>query len=178
MDHDASHDPPSTTGLVKVWFALKVDDDGWPPAESEGMWAEPVDGDRYRVENTPWFVRGLACGDVIEARTDEDAMLWATEGVSSSGHLAIRVIPFRAGPLGGSAEAVLEAFEALGVSGEGAEPVFPIVALDVAPEADWQAVKALLVAGEEDGRWSYEEGCVDDRWRSLGPDTLADGAHP
>ncbi len=168
MDEGVEHDQRRSTGLVKVWFALEVDHEGWPPAGSEGMWAEPVGGGRYRVDNIPWFVRGLACGDVVDAQPDEAGVLWATAGVSWSGRLAIRVIPFRAGSLGGSVAAVLEAFETLGVSGESAEPVFPIAALDVSPAADWRAVKALLVAGEVDGRWSYEEGCVDDRWRSLG----------
>ena len=50
---------------VKVRFKLDVDHDGWPPAESEGLWAEPLGDDTFRVDNTPWFVRNLASGDVV-----------------------------------------------------------------------------------------------------------------
>lgn len=52
---------------VKVRFALERDEDGWPPAESEGLWAELVESDLYRLDNTPWFVRGVAAGDVVQA---------------------------------------------------------------------------------------------------------------
>ena len=111
MDEGVEHDQRRSTGRGKVGFALEVDHEGSPPAGSEGMWAESVGGGRYRVDNMPWFVRGLACGDVVEAQPDEAGVLWATAGVSWSGRLAIRVIPFRAGSLGGSVAAVLEAFD-------------------------------------------------------------------
>lgn len=77
------------------------------------------------------------------------------------------MIPLRAGTLAGSLQAVLDAFEPLGVSGEGAEPAYPILALDVPPDADWAAIKQLLHEGEADGRWSHEEGCVSDVWIAL-----------
>jgi hypothetical protein len=33
--------------MVKVRFLLPREDDGWPPAESEGLWAEPLGEDRF-----------------------------------------------------------------------------------------------------------------------------------
>jgi hypothetical protein len=55
--------------------------------------------------------------------------------VSWSGNCTIRVIPFRAGPLTGSRQEVLDAFAPLGVDDEGAEQ-FDMVALNVPPHAD------------------------------------------
>lgn len=149
--------------FVKVVFELPRDDDGWPPAASEGLWAVTVTSDTVRLHNTPWFVRGVANGDLIRVRRSEDGQLWADERLEWSGRCAIRIIPFKAGPLGGSRRRVLDAFAPLGVTGEGIEQ-YGMVALDVPPDVDLAAVKRLLEDGTRDGWWDYEEGCVGDAW--------------
>lgn len=151
---------------VKVRFLLEVDDDGWPPAESEGLWAEPLGDDIFRIDNTPWFVRNLAAGDLVRATVGRDGLLWFSDRVEWSGRCTIRVIPRASGQLQGSRQAVLDAFSPLGVAGEGIEQ-YGMVALDVPSEADLQSVKALLMAGENDGRWFFEEGCVSSEWLAL-----------
>ncbi len=78
----------------------------------------------------------------------------------------IPVLPFAKGPLRGDMQAVLDAFEPLGVTGEGIAR-YGVIALDVAPGVDLRAVMDLLVAGVADGRWDYEEGCVTDAWLAL-----------
>ncbi len=151
--------------LVKLRFRLDRDEDGWPPAESEGLWAKAQGGDTYRIENTPWFVRNLAAGDIVRANAGSDGVLWATEKATWSGHCTIRVIPRADGPLQGDLQAVLDAFTSLGVTGEGAQQ-YGMVALDVPAGSDAAPVKALLLAGEGDGRWDFEEGCVSVAWLS------------
>lgn len=158
MDADATH-------LVNVRFSLSVDSDGWPPASSEGLWAEPLGNDEFRIDNTPWFVRNLAAGDVVRALAGSDGVLWATERLRWSGRCTIRVIPRQDGPLAADRQAVLDAFSPLEVSGEGIEQ-YGMVALDVPADADLSAVKALLIAGEADGRWYFEEGCIGNAWNS------------
>ena len=149
--------------LVKVRFKLDQDEDGWPPVTSEGLWAEPLGEEKYRINNTPWFVRNLAADDVVIAVPAADGVLWATGRVQWSGRFTLRVIPAREGPLGGDLRAVVDAFKPFGVSGEGARQ-YGIVALDVPPDADLSSIKRLLRAGEADSRWDYEEGCIDDAW--------------
>ena len=155
----------TAAGFVKVRFSLQRVD-GWPPVESEGVWAEPLGDDLYRVDNTPWFVRNLASNDVVKALAGSDGVLWAVEREQWSGRLTIRVIPSRTGPLQGDRQAVLDAFRPLGITGEGMGQ-YNIVALDIPPEADLRAAKDLLRTGEADGRWDYEEGCVTETWASL-----------
>lgn len=150
---------------VKVCFSLTVDGQGWPPVSSEGLWAEPLGDDEFKVDNTPWFVRNLATDDVVRALAGSDGVLWATERVRWSGRCTVRVIPRRDGPLAGDRQAVLELFAPLGVTGEGVEQ-YGMVALDVPPDVDLATVKATLNAGEADGRWYFEEGCVGDAWAS------------
>lgn len=154
---------PAADGFVKVVFELPRDGDGWPPAASEGLWAVPVAPDVVRLDNTPFFVRNVASGDLIRVERAEDGQLRAGERLQWSGHCTIRVVPFQNGPLGGSLQRVLDAFAPLGVTGEGIER-FGIIALNVAPQADIAAVKRLLRDGERDGWWDYEEGCIGDAW--------------
>ena len=151
------------THLVKVRFSLPVNSDGWPPVSSEGLWAQTLGNDEFRIDNTPWFVRNLAAEDVVRALAGSDGVLWATERVRWSGRCTIRVIPRQDGPLAADRQAVLDAFAPFGVSGEGIAQ-YGMVALDVPAEADLSLVKALLHAGEADGRWHFEEGCIGDEW--------------
>lgn len=150
--------------LGHVIFPLAVDEDGWPPVSGERVWAQPLGGDRYRLCNTPFFARGVAEDDVVRATAPNDAE-WPEyqETLVWSGNCTIRVIPFRAGSLNGSQQAVLDLFLPLGATGERAG-IYPIVALTIRPDLDLRAVKTLLEAGEADGRWSYEEGCIGDEW--------------
>lgn len=152
---------------VKVRFALDRDEDGWPPAESEGLWAVPLGGDLYRVDNTPWFVRGVAAEDTIEARADVDGVAWFVRVCERGRRIVVRVIPRVDGPLGGSRLSVLERFGPLGVRGEGTSSPVNMVALDIGPDAPLPSIKALLVSGEADGLWYFEEGCITEEWRAL-----------
>lgn len=152
---------------VKIRFLLERDDDGWPPAESEGVWAEPISDDLFRVGNTPWFVRGVAPDDVVEARPDQDGVLWFAQVHERGGRVVVRVIPRRDGPLGGDCQAVLDAFAPLGVAGEGMSSPVNMVALDIGPDAPLTSVKSILTGGESAGRWYYEEGCVTEEWQRL-----------
>lgn len=153
---------------MKVRFELERNDDGWPPASSEGLWATPVDEDLVRLDNNPWFARNVACGDIYRVRRDADGVLWAVECVEWSGNCTIRVIPFSAGPLAGNRQAVIDAFTPLGVDGEGIEQ-FGMVSLNVPPDADLVATKRLLTQGRTDGWWDYEEGCIGDAWADADP---------
>jgi hypothetical protein len=150
-------------GSVKVHFDLPRDDADWPPVDVESLWAETVSGDVVRLTNVPWFVRGIANGDLVRVKPDADGVLWATEHVEWSGNCTIRVVPFSSGPLRGSRQRVLDAFEPFGVTGEGIQQ-YGLVALEVPPGADLAGVQRVLRAGARDGWWDYEEGCVGDDW--------------
>lgn len=88
-----------------------------------------------------------------------------SELISPSNHLTIRVICFRAGPLRGSLQEVVDRFVPLGVYAEGVAQ-YGMVALDVPPEADKRAVHRELVRGASDGSWEWEEGRINDEWQT------------
>lgn len=152
--------------MTKIQFLLQPDEDGWPPFAGETLWAVQVDAYRYRLDNIPWYARDVACYDVVEAVAFEpDDMPVFTRVLERSGHLTIRLIPAGA-PSIEDFEAVMAEFIALGASGEGYHQE-GIMALDIPPEAALEPVKDLLVLGEVQGRWGFEEGSVTDAWRAL-----------
>lgn len=147
-----------------VVFPLDVDEDGWPPVGAERVWAVPLGGDHYRIDNVPWFVRDLACDDVVVAIAPEEGQhpVYVRTHEKSS-HLTIRVVCFRSGPLKGDLGAVADAFTRLGVYAEGVAQ-YGIVALDIPPTASLRPIYERLVAGQQDGTWEWEEGRINDAW--------------
>ncbi|MFJ5635006.1 DUF4265 domain-containing protein [Streptomyces goshikiensis] len=77
---------------VKVHFRMEIDEDGWPPASVESLWAVDLGDGTVRLDNTPWFVRGVASGDIIRVQPDDDGVLWAGETVQPSQNCTIRLI--------------------------------------------------------------------------------------
>jgi hypothetical protein len=148
---------------VKVHFQLEVDDDGWPPVSLESLWAVDLGDGTARLDNTPWFVRGVARGDVVRVDLDDDGLRWATETVAASGNCAIRLIVQDDSGSITARRGVLADFQQLGADGEGIEQ-YGMVALDVPPGADLPAIWKLLRQGAADGRWDWEEGCTTAAW--------------
>lgn len=52
---------------VKIIFPLEVDEEGYPPVSSESLNASLAE-DGFVLENTPFFVTGVALGDCVEAQ--------------------------------------------------------------------------------------------------------------
>ena len=74
--------------MEKVLFALDIDND-WPPVGTEGVWCERVDGN-YRMENTPFFIKGLAFGDVFSAVPDAiNDHIFEFDVIEKSGHSVV-----------------------------------------------------------------------------------------
>ncbi|MFI0086492.1 DUF4265 domain-containing protein [Streptomyces bobili] len=149
---------------VKVHFRLEIEGD-WPPASVESLWAVDQGDGTVRLDNIPWFVRGIACGDVVATEPDEEGVHWAGEVVRRSENCTIRLIASRDSGSGAARQSVINAFRELGVDGESIEQ-FGMVALDVPPTADLAKVQRLLKRGVAKEWWDMEEGCVTAHWRA------------
>lgn len=148
---------------AKVVVELDVVD-GWPPVSSERLWAFELGGDRYRIDNVPWFARDLAVGDVVRAvAPDAESHPVLREVLDRSDHLTLRLVVLRRGPLAGDLGRALERFKLPGVYAEGAEQ-FGMLALDVEASADLDVIAATLRAGVGDGSWEYDEGRITAGW--------------
>ncbi|MEG3627572.1 DUF4265 domain-containing protein [Streptomyces poriticola] len=144
---------------------MEVDGDGRPPASVESLWALDLGDGTVRLDNTPWFVRGVASGDIVRVDVDDDGLLRAGETVHASENCTIRLIVLKDGGSAAARQTVLETFHRFGTTGEGIEQ-FRMVALDVPPEADIQRIRKLLERGDAKGWWHWEEGCVTAAWRA------------
>jgi hypothetical protein len=162
---ESSGMPDAGADWVRVVFDL-APVDGWPPARTERLWAVRVDDEHARLDNTPFFARGFASGDVVLMAADDEGVYWVKRAVEYSGNCTIRIIPAEDGRRVEVRQAVLDAFKPLGVDGEGIER-FGLVALKVPSTADIPAVKRLVIQGADEGRWHYEEGCVTPEWRAI-----------
>ena len=52
---------------VKICFPLEPDEDGWPPVTAETLWAVELGGGLFRLDNIPFYARGVSDGDTVSA---------------------------------------------------------------------------------------------------------------
>lgn len=67
------HPKPLGGDQIKIWFRFKPRQ-GWLPYDTEGMWATIVSGDTARVDNVPFLQDGVAQGDVVRFKLDDDGV--------------------------------------------------------------------------------------------------------
>ncbi len=161
-------------GYEKVLFRLPPEGDGWPPVSVEGMWAERVQPNVYRIANAPWFVRNLAVGDLVRTEPGDDGAMWVVQRLRPSGRLTVWVAPSKEGPLKGNVRSVLEAFAGVGVAGESVDEQYGqvgepygLIALDIPANVPLRPIWDLLMKGFDLNWWGFDEGCVNTEWRSF-----------
>jgi hypothetical protein len=139
---------------VKILFELEQDEDGYPPASAETLWALEVGEGLFKVDNIPFFVLGIAVGDVVSA-VPEEGVFRFKEVVQPSDHSTIRVVVHNPDDV----PAVRDLFMRMGCSTERSH-LSSLIALDVPPAVSMEALKKVLNSGQEQGRWGYEEACL------------------
>lgn len=138
--------------LVKV--RVNLPDQNWPKAES--FWAEALGDDLYRLRNRPFYAYDLHFLDVVRAiPAQPGAIPTIVEVVRRSGHKTLRVV-FAESTSNADVQQTLASIAATGVDYERATGQF--YALDVHPEADYQAVCDELYRLELVGTLHYETG--------------------
>lgn len=143
-----------STGHVKIFFDLDRDDD-YPPFEVESVRAVKIVDGMFRIDNIPFYVRGIALGDVVRATLTGNGALHFDSIAKTSGHSTLRIVFFEANVR----DYVCKELEALGCQWEGAyEP--SLIAVDVPPSSNLAAVLKILVDGCENGFLDYEEGVI------------------
>ncbi|HEX5747468.1 MAG TPA: DUF4265 domain-containing protein [Archangium sp.] len=139
---------------VKILFHLEQDEDGYPPANAETLWATTVGEGLYKIDNIPFFATGIAVDDIVSAELDADQLLYK-DVVHPSGHSTVRVVVYGHDEL----PEVHGLFKQLGCSTEQSH-LRGLVALDVPPSVSWDELKRILDEGREQDRWDYEEACL------------------
>src|ERR1700753_3826510 len=82
------------TEMVKVGFKLERDEENYPPADWEWLWASPTQESTFKLDNIPFFAKGVSCGDIIAADQTPSGLIFK-ELVQPSGHSTVRIIIYR-----------------------------------------------------------------------------------
>ena len=147
---------PSRNSLQKIKFTLQPGE--WHGHSSEGLWANEVIRGKYRVENTPFFVKGISYQDIISARVEGDELVFSRKLISA-GHSTYRLIL--------TEEAKPNIFQKywmplsdIGCTYESGNFGYTMIAVDVPNKMILQKTFDLLVNGQENKAWDFEEGDV------------------
>jgi hypothetical protein len=135
----------------KVLFRLRRDDEGYPPADVEGVWAEETGDGGFIIDNIPFFTREATLGDVVEATRSGDELFYASTR-ERSGNSLLRVVFFD----GHDPSALRSELAKLGCSTEQSH-LQSLIAVNVPPAINIDEVRALLDDGSRNGFWDYEE---------------------
>jgi hypothetical protein len=139
---------------VKIFFELEQDEDGYPPASVESLWARPVGEGLFKIDNIPFFATGVAVDDVVAAIPD-GGMLQYKDVVQPSGHSTLRIIVYEES----QAAEVRALFKRMGCSTE-LSHIPGLIAVDVPPSVSLESLRRVLDEGRSQGRWDYEEACL------------------
>ena len=123
---------------------VRVDLPNHPLAETEILWARPLEDGRFEVRNVPFYAYGLNFLDIVKAREEGEGPLRITRISEPSGHRTIRLFLTEALPPEQRGMFMLR-LRGLGVALDEATDQY--IAVDVPPESDWEAVRAHLGRG-------------------------------
>ena len=120
----------------------------------ESFWATHLGGDRYRLENVPFYAYGLNFLDIVRATPDsEETIPEIREVVRRSGRKTIRVMFEETVDRERQAK-LLDSLSEFEANYERADAC--LVAIDIKPEGSMQAVFDKLEAYEKDGLLDFE----------------------
>ena len=150
----------STQPNAKVLFRT-ANDEGRDDVET--MWATHIEGDHYRLENSPFYAYGVSWEDVVAAPFSEQEGFPTFERiVAKSGNRTVRVLVDEQPAPGNESERLLRALEALGCSWEGAGNRY--FSVNIPPGVDLNEVRKYLI----DQRATWEH--ADPTYAALFPD--------
>ncbi len=136
---------------MKVVFLLERDEDGYPPVDAEGLWAEVLDEHTASIDNVPFFVRDATVGDVIQYSNVGGELRYVST-VRKSHNSLIRIVCYpHADP-----EEIRER-----IAGFGCESEFDaghrLIAVNIPPSGDLEGLRKYLEHEESSGKVGYEE---------------------
>lgn len=152
--HTARRTSTAPDSSSRVAFPLKRDEEGYPPADWEHLWARPIGDSLFEIDNTPFFARGVSFRDVVLAERQGGLNVFR-EVVRRSGHRTLRAILFDQT----LTSALREQLRMVGCETE-LSHIPGLIAIDAPPSVALSRVRGLLDEGENAGHWEYEEAAV------------------
>ncbi len=152
--------------LFQVVFDLPEESPTWPPVRYERLWAAKTQVKLHlALRNVPFYCRGVAYGDVVLVRPDNDRREIVFERfVSESGHSAVQLLMKSSG-FRADLDRILSRF---GVTWETANDD-TYYAVDVKPDTDYLGLRSELIAAKEHGDIGIRESAISERHRNQLP---------
>jgi Domain of unknown function (DUF4265) len=143
--------------LYKVAFDLPDETADWARASAERLWTGKTSVlMQVQVRNTPFYVKGVAFGDIVRVRADHERREFVFEEfVSESGHSTVRII-IKDDDAGGMLGAMLRSFDC---SWE-IDTTGYLWAIDVPLHVDYASMRVSLLRLANEGKIGVEEGAL------------------
>lgn len=134
--------------FVKIAFELQQDEDGYPPDRYQTLWAVALErGGLYRLDNIPFYVKGVSSEDVVLAEWKEDRLEFVRL-VEASTSSVYRVF------VGDQSDeqSARDRFRELGCQSE--QSYVPrLFTMEIPATVSLEPIEALLEHGAASGRW-------------------------
>ena len=145
-----SNDP-----TAKVLFRVPDEDGG---ATVETLWAIPLSGDLYRLDNSPFFAYGVSWQDIVLAPYDPQEQMPTFQSViERSGNRTVRVIFDLPLAPGNASDQILQGLAEIGCSFERANSGY--VSVNIPPGVNLDRVRSYLIAN--DAQWEHADPTYD-----------------
>ncbi|EBA16501.1 hypothetical protein RSK20926_22289 [Roseobacter sp. SK209-2-6] len=135
---------------------IRLPEDAWHGYSMESLWVTRLGPDRFRLENSPFFGRGLSYKDQVQAIKEDDALVFERI-LAPSGHSTYRIILLE--------EAEKDLFHrywapiaAEGCTYEQGSFGYDLYSVDVPKNTDLEKVFVFLETGFRNKVWDFEEG--------------------
>lgn len=140
---------------TKILFVYQEDDE----FKIEGLWSTKLE-DNYVIDNIPFFIKNIACGDTVSVEVDEDE-LYFDSLVEESGNSTIQLVI-----LGNyDKKEIGLKFEKLNCNWEGSN-LPNLLSIDIPKNINYVTIKSFLDEGNKKGFWDYREACLSELHRS------------
>ena len=140
--------------MERVFFELELDT--WHGQSVESMWATKLGDHLYKIEGSPFFVKGITFEDAVKTKL-LDGVISFVKTATSSGGSTYRILCKE-----GTDETQFERFwkplEVVGCTYEQGDFGYRMYSVDVPKQANIQQVFALLQDGISNDIWDFEEG--------------------
>lgn len=149
---------PNGAKMFKVAFDLDSERADWPPVSVERLWGEKTEVKfEIRVANTPFFARGIAFGDLIRVRPDNERRELVFESFTSeSGHSTIRIIFL----IRGERRLVEERLRSAGCNLTSMRGFASLIAVDIPPSVDYEELRKWLLRKVESETIEIQESAI------------------
>jgi hypothetical protein len=140
---------------VKLLFKLDRDENGYPPVDWESMWAISVSSDEFEIDNIPFYVRGISCGDVVRAKRSDAGEWLYVELIEASQNSTVRV--FVSSP--SEASFYIDSLVTMGCDCERSN-ITRLFTVHVPNGCALKPILEFLSKAESEGKLEYEEGAI------------------